>query len=375
MSDSSTISSKHLETPGTIAQLTPRGAAAALPHGGLPELISPYMQKLISSTGGAEGPIGKQFIANIPEEHKGANSGEIDIQEEHIYEAAPGVIYKYKGSFNPDGSVLYHGRILWTISRFCATYCRFCFRGRVVGLPGNVTASTGETIGHKPYLSEEDIHQVIQFITNNPEINEVILSGGDPLIAPEHYLTSIIEQITALPQIQIIRIHTRAPVTNPVSIRPWHYTALKKIPMPYIVLHINHPAELTPEVLEIANRLRTECGAILMSQSVLLKGVNDSVETLYELFTALARHGIHPYYLHYTDPVYWAASFTVPFKKAVHIWQTLRKRLSGVASTAKFVIDTPYGKGKVTVPDAEWAADMSTFSDFDGTKVSVSDAV
>jgi lysine 2,3-aminomutase len=100
----------------------------------------------------------------------------------------------------------------------------------------------------------------------------------------------------------------------------------------------------------------------------LLKGVNDNVQTLYSLFTDLAKIGIRPYYLHHNDPVSWAKDFTVPLQESIQIWQTLRQRLSGIASTAKFVIDTPYGVGKVPIPDGRWEENYSVFYDFNNIR-------
>ena len=346
----------------------PRGQQKALVGGTLPEIISPYMLKLIEQTGGEDGPVGRQFIAR--NSSKDVQTKHIDPLIEEENEVAPGVIYKYRGKLDENGTVIYHGRVLWTISRFCATYCRFCFRGRMVGLPASQSKINGETILQKPYLNKDDIEKVITYIKTNKEINEVILSGGDPLIAPQNYLTGIFEKLAMLQKegdLDFIRVHTRAPITNPVSIQPWHFDLLNTVKDPHIVLHINHPAELTAEVLENIEKLK-KAGALLFSQSVLLKGVNDSVEVLYSLFTSLAKIGVRPYYLHYNDPVYWAQSFTVPFPKAIKIWRELRKRLSGIAGTAKFVIDTPYGYGKVPIPEGEWEDDFTAFIDFKGEK-------
>ena len=333
--------------------------------GALPEMISPYMRALIERTGGATGPIGLQFIQKegaIDEVHT-------DPLIEGMHEEAPGIVYKYRGKLNKKGEVEYHGRVLWLISRFCATYCRFCTRGRLVGLPADKSIAGGETMAGKPYLDYDDIEAVVAFIKAHPEINEVILSGGDPLIAPKQYLELIFSTLATLQEsgsIDFVRIHTRAPITNPFTIRPWHLELLKKIRLPHMVLHINHPAELTDEVKQLVLLLQKQTDTVLLSQTVMLKGVNDSVETLYTLFTELAKLGIRPYYLHHNDPVSWAKDFTVPLEKSIKIWQTLRTRLSGIASTAKFVIDTPYGVGKVPIPDGRWEENYSVYYDFNG---------
>ena len=136
------------------------------------------------------------------------------------------------------------------------------------------------------------------------------------------------------------------------------------------MVHINHPAELTPEALAVLERARRECMATEMSQTVLLKGVNDNVDTLYQLFTKLAKNGIRPYYVYQNDDVYWAKHFTVPIHHAIKIWQQLRPRLSGVAATARFVIDVPKGYGKIPVPEGDaWEVDYDHgYRDFQGKK-------
>lgn len=360
------------KTMDSQTQYSPRGSEASLHEGSLPEMISPYMLRLIEETGGPEGPIGRQFIKSEDEEN--VPSVHTDPLIEGSHEVAPGMIYKYRGKISKKGEVVYHGRVLWTISRFCATYCRFCTRGRLVGLPAGAASTNGETLAQKPYLEYEDIEACIRFIQLHPEINEVILSGGDPFIAPPQYLQHIFSALAALQEqgsIDFIRIHTRAPITNPYAIKDYHMGLLGMVRMPHMVLHINHPAELTPEVRNLVQSIQSQTDTVLLSQSVLLKGVNDDVQTLYTLFTELAKAGIRPYYLHHNDPVYWARSFTVPFKKAVKIWQTLRTRLSGIAATAKFVIDTPYGVGKVPIPEARWDEEYTQFYDFQGIRQQV----
>ncbi|HLL60898.1 MAG TPA: radical SAM protein [Candidatus Nitrosocosmicus sp.] len=339
---------------------------------GLPLMVSPYMKDLIEKTGGVDGPIGKQFIKS-PLEDVEINEADPQMEQTFEPEEAPGMIYKYKGEIDVNGKVTYYGRVLWTISRFCATYCRFCFRGRMVGLASNEEGISKDVLAHKTYLSEANIDKCIDFLKQHREINEVILSGGDPMIGSEKYLTHIFNYLQQLQQegyISLVRIHTRAPVTNPVSIKESHFDLLKTVTNPYVVLHINHPAEITEEVTTITNRMRSN-GALLLSQSVLLKDVNDNIETLTELFNTLTINGIRPYYLHQNDPVSWAQHFTVPIPQAIMLWQKLRPRLSGIADSVKFVIDTPHGVGKVVVPEGGWDVDYSHYYDFKGKKFNV----
>lgn len=327
-----------------------RGKKVMLPHGGLPELTSPYLSKLIAKTGGENGPIGLQFIAQPEKERKYFKKGVTDPLTEDKYEVASGLVYKYRG------------RALWTISLVCASYCRFCTRGREVG-------------ALKPHLREKEISQVLAFLKKRKEIKEVIVSGGDPLVAPRKYLTKIINGLIKLQKdgnIEIIRIGTRLPIVNPPLVQPWHYRLLAKIKNSYLVVHINHPAELTPEAIEVLNNFRRKSGALVLSQTVLLKGVNDSVKTLSELFNKMVKEGIRPYYIYQNDPVYWAKHFTVPIKRAIRLWQQLRPRLSGLAATARFVIDAPFGFGKIPIPEGgAWRVDYSCFFDFKKKKHSL----
>jgi lysine 2,3-aminomutase len=338
--------------------------------------ISPYLHDLIASTGGPAGPIGRQFVpcTNATGAPKtGSTETEADPQDEVRYEVAPGMIYKYRGEVSGEQQVLRHGRVLWTISRYCVAYCQFCFRGRFVGLKGTECGPTADTLAQKALLDQEDIETGLDYIRQHCEINEVILSGGDPLVTPKSYLNKILEGLEKQQlsgAVEIVRVHTRAPITDPRHIKDGQIEALGRIKNPYLVLHINHPWEVTTEVVEVVEKLR-QSGVILLSQSVLLRGVNDKVEILCELFAKLVRNGIVPYYLHQNDPVSWAQHFTVPFAEAVQLWRSLRPRLSGLAGSVKFVIDTPHGTGKVVVPEAGWKVDDSRYWDFEGKEMKI----
>lgn len=348
--------------------ITQRGMSMMLPHGGLPEIISPHLCDLIQKTGGKDGPIGRQFIANPELEKKYYKKKSMDPLVEDEHECAPGLVYKYHGKIDKNGEVIQYGRALWTVTRFCASFCRFCTRGREVGLPVSMKSTTSGAISQKPFLTDEDIKEVLDFLRQHKEINEVILSGGDPLTAPQPYLTKIIEGLAELQKegaIDIVRIGTRLPIHYPQMIKDWHYELCGKIKNLYLMVHINHPAELTTESLDVLYNFRKQSMAIVSSQTVFLKGVNDSVETLYELFYKITKEGIRPYYMFQNDPVYWANHFTIPIKRAIKIWEQLRPRLSGIAATARFVIDTPYGFGKIPLPEgAAWNVDYSCFYDF-----------
>lgn len=347
----------------------PRGRKVSLPGGSLPEVVSPYLLKLIKKTGGVNGPLGKQFLAQPEKERKFSPKGIKDPLNEDKHEVAPGLIYKYQGKVGQDGQVIYAGRALWTISRFCTSYCRFCTRGREVGLPAPQTRGA---LTKRGFLTDKEIKKVFKFLAHHQELNEVILSGGDPLACPQDYLEKIINGLVKRQkkgQLEVLRIGTRVPITNPHLLKNWHYQLIAKIKNPYLMVHINHPSELTPLSLSVLHQFRQKSQATVMSQSVLLKGVNDSVKILYQLFTQLAKEGIRPYYLYQNDPIYWAKHFTVPIKKAINLWQSLRPLLSGLAATARFVIDTPFGFGKIPLPEGNaWKVDYSHFYDFQKKK-------
>jgi lysine 2,3-aminomutase len=336
-----------------------RGNTVSHSGGSLPEVISPHLQKLIEQTGGVNGPIGKQFVAQPDKEKEKLHESDEDPLIESEHEVAPGMIYKYPG------------RVLWTISRFCASYCRFCTRGRLVGIPPNKSSTKGEALRQRPFLSENDLRKSFDFLKKHPEINEVILSGGDPLVVPRVYLERVINVLAKLQkkgQLKIVRIGTRAPVSNPSLIHDWHYQIIAKIKNPYLMVHFNHPVEVTSEAVKILDRFRKESNALILSQSVLLKGVNDNVKVLKELFTTLTVNGIRPYYIFQNDPTSWGTHFTVPINKAIKIWQQLRPQLSGIAATARFVIDVPHGYGKVIVPEGSWEVNFDHYVDFSGKK-------
>lgn len=336
--------------------ITPRGNSVMLPHGGLPEVIAPYMIELITETGGPAGPIGRQFVAQPEEEKKFYKEGITDPLSEDEHEVAPGLVYKYPR------------RVLWTVTRFCGSYCRFCTRGREVGLAPNAECEAKAAIAQAPFLTDKEIARVFKFLKTHKEINEVLVSGGDPLIAPKRYLYKIFKGLANLQKegrIDVVRLGTRLPVSNPRAIQDWHYKVLAKVKNPYLMVHINHPAELSDEVLKVLYNFRKKSLATVMSQSVLLKGVNDDVETLYELFTKMIKEGIRPYYVYQNDPVYWAQHLTVPIKRAIKIWGELRPKLSGLAATARFVIDTPFGFGKIPLPEGNaWKVDYTEFFDY-----------
>ncbi len=354
----------------------PRGTQAMLPHGGLPEIFPPYLADLIKKTGGPDGPIGRQFVARPSLERKYFSSGLKDPLIEDEHEVAPGLVYKYASNIDKRkkrGEISYWGRGLWTITRHCAAYCRFCTRGREVGIPSGKEGVSSAALAHTPNLLMDQINETLAFIEKEKGINEIILSGGDPMtVHPTilYYVLGKLGELQKKGRLAIVRIGTRTPVHNPLLLRDDHFKAVSLLRNPRVMVHINHYLELTPQTLGVLERFRKESGAVVMSQSVLLRGVNDDIETLYLLFTKLASEGVIPYYVFQNDPVYWAQHFTVPIKTAIKMWQKLRPMLSGVAATARFVIDTPKGYGKIPVPEGNgWDVNYDFgYRDFKGKK-------
>lgn len=336
--------------------MKPRGTEVSLPHGGLPEVIPPYLQRLIMETGGPTGPIGLQFVAQTEKEAEffdGIASDPLN-EDAHLVSGAHGLVYKYPG------------RALWTVTYKCAAYCRFCTRGREVGMPEMQT------------LPKDQIDQTLRYIRETPDLLEIILSGGDPLTMDPKKLDYILTQLGQMQRenvLDFVRIGTRVPIHNPVGIKEAHYEAISKLTNPYMMVHINHPAELTPEALRVIERFRRDCNALVLSQTVLLRGVNDNEGTLISLLNNMAKNGIRPYYLYQNDPVYWARHFTVPIDQAIILWQKLRPKLSGIAATARFSIDVPGGYGKIPVPEGDaWNVDYEAgLKDFKGTRFKILD--
>ncbi len=358
--------------------LTPRGTKVMLPHGGLPEIFPPYLSDLISRTGGPDGPIGRQFVSRPHLERRYFKSGMKDPLMEDHHEVAPGLVYKYQSNTKKKTKkpFAHYGRALWTITRYCAAYCRFCTRGREVGIPSGHKGVSDAALANTPHLLMDQIDETLSFIEKEPGLNEIILSGGDPLtVHPKvlHYVLGKLGELQRVGKLSIVRIGTRVPVHNPLIVRDDHIEAAKQIRNLRLMVHVNHPLELTPQMRGVLERFRREAGAVVMTQTVLLKGVNDRAETLYKLFTELAGEGIIPYYVYQNDPVYWAQHFTVPIKKAIRMWQALRPKLSGVAATARFVIDVPNGYGKIPLPEGgAWKVDYDEgFVDFKGQRLSL----
>lgn len=228
----------------------------------------------------------------------------------------------------------YADRVLLKPTHTCAVYCRFCFRRETVGQAGQA-------------LSADEMRVALAYISTHPEIWEVILSGGDPLVLSDRRINDIARSIAAMEHVQVLRLHTRVPVAEPSRITPGLIAALKSRLATYVVIHVNHADEITAEVKQ-ALALLADNGIPLLSQSVLLRGVNDSVEALTKLMRTLVANRVKPYYLHQTDLAKGTGHFRVPIAEGQDLMRAMRGPVSGLCQPT-YVLDIPGGYGKVPV--------------------------
>jgi len=279
--------------------------------------ISSYYAGLISTP---DDPIWRQCVPSL-QELEDTDQLPDPLDEERL-SPAPSLIHRY-----PDRAVL-------LVSNRCATYCRFCMRKRQVGCSGGVT----------------DLQGALDYIAATPQLRDIILSGGDPLMLPDDQLHDILSRLRKIRHLDIIRIGSRVPVTDPSRITPELCRMLAGHHPLYLNTHFNHPRELTLEAAQ-ACRLLADAGISLGNQTVLLKGVNDDSMVLRELMTGLLRLRVRPYYLHQMDLVRGTAHFRTPLDQGRQLIGSLRGQVSGMA-IPHFVVDLPGGKGKVPLlPD------------------------
>jgi lysine 2,3-aminomutase len=228
----------------------------------------------------------------------------------------------------------YPDRVLLMPVQVCAVYCRFCFRREHVG-PG------------QKMLKPAELRAALDYIRGDNRIWEVILSGGDPLILGAERLHAILKELNDIPHVQVIRIHSRIPVADPVRITDEMCEALSGGKQVYMLAHINHAQELSADAVAAFEKLQ-RAGCILLSQSVLLKNVNDNPAALEELFRSLTALGVKPYYLHHPDLAPGTSHFRMSLKEGLEIVRQLRGRVSGLCLPT-YMLDIPGGYGKVPV--------------------------
>jgi lysine 2,3-aminomutase len=281
--------------------------------------LTPDIQDLLDRSDLENDPIARQFIPDRQELLYQENEiADPDFQHTKV----KGVVHRY-----PD-------RCLLKPVNICPIYCRFCFRRQIIG-PGTEA------------LSQKDLRNAYQYIKNHPEIWEVILTGGDPLILKPKKLAEIIQALVAIDHVEIIRIHTRIPVADPSRIGPEMIQAIKASKPVYVVLHANHPKEFTQTVKDACAQL-VAAGIPMLSQSVLLKGVNDNPDTLAELMRCFVRNRIKPYYLHHLDLAKGTSHFRVTIEEGQALVRALWGKVSGLCQPT-YVLDIPGGYGKIPI--------------------------
>jgi lysine 2,3-aminomutase len=280
--------------------------------------ITPAMAEIITHP---QDPIGRQFVPDAAELTT-TSEERADPIGDHAHSPVKGIVHRY-----PD-------RVLLKPTHACAVYCRFCFRREMVG-PGAESLDTAEMAA------------AFDYIRSKPEIWEVILTGGDPLILSPRRLGDIVQALDAIPHLGVIRLHTRMPVVDPARISDELLATLKSEKAVYVVLHANHPREMTEAAIAACRRI-TDAGIPMLSQSVLLKGVNDDAATLEALFRGFVRQRIKPYYLHHADLAPGTSHFRTTIAEGQALMRQLRGRLSGLCQP-EYVLDIPDGHGKVPV--------------------------
>ncbi|WP_456433338.1 KamA family radical SAM protein [Thermosulfuriphilus sp.] len=304
-----------------------------------PFRATPYYLSLIRKIEGPD-PIKIQAIPDPRELETSPGESEDPLAETSL-SPVPGLVHRY-----PD-------RALILTNNRCATLCRHCNRKRLWQRPLE--------------LKKDQIKAIIDYIRSRPQIKEAILSGGDPLLLNPKKLNYLLERLRQINHLEIIRIGTRLPVTLPMRIEEDILHILERHRPLWLLTHFNHPQEITPEAAEACEKL-LKAGIPVLNQSVLLKGVNDSVATIRDLLRGLCRIGVKPYYLFQCDPVAGVGHLRTKVSKGLEILEALRGRLGGIA-IPRFMVDLPGGKGKVPLePDylLETKANKLIFRNYQG---------
>ena len=301
--------------------LTPEEfAGAQLANQKLALAITPYFFNLIDPAD-EHCPIRRQVIPRV-EETRTASWELSDPCGEDSHSPVPGLVHRY-----PD-------RVLFLVTDRCAAYCRYCTRSRLV--------SNASGYDFHPHFDQQ-----IEYIRNHPEVRDVLLSGGDPLLFSDEKLEHLLARLRAIPHVEFLRIGTRIPIFLPQRITPGLCAMLRKYHPLFMSVHTNHPRELTAEVHEALGRL-ADAGIPLGNQSVLLKHVNDEVAVMRALVQKLLMCRVKPYYVYQCDPISGSAHLRTGVAKGLEIMEGLRGHTTGYA-VPTYVIDAPGGGGKVPV--------------------------
>jgi lysine 2,3-aminomutase len=292
--------------------------------------ITPTIADLIDAKDPND-PIARQFVPS-PAELRTQAYERADPIGDDAHSPVKGIVHRYTD------------RVLLKLTHVCPVYCRFCFRREMVGP------------SEDPMLSPADLDAALAYIATHSEIWEVILTGGDPFMLSPRRLAEVTARLGAMDHVKILRWHTRMPVADPERVSAELVGALHAPKASYIAVHVNHPRELTKAAREASARL-IAAGFVLVSQSVLLKGVNDNIETLEALMRALVEARIQPYYLHHMDLAPGTAHFRTGIADGQALMRELRARASGLC-LPHYVLDIPggYAKAPLTPCDAERSA-------------------
>jgi lysine 2,3-aminomutase len=298
---------------------------AILRHKGpLPVGLTPYYMSLIDPDDPAQ-PLRRTVIPTLAEFTRVLGEQDDPLGEDGT-SPVPGLVHRY-----PD-------RVLLLVTNFCSVYCRYCTRARLVG-------ASGERV-----LKKTDIDRAIEYIEKTPAVRDVLISGGDPLSLDEERLEYVLQRLRNIKHLEFVRIGTKQPVVQPMRVTPKLTRMLRKYHPLWMSLHFTHPSELTPEVAEACGRL-ADAGIPLGSQTVLLKGINDDVETLKRLFHGLLQIRVRPYYLYQCDPISGSSHFRTSVDEGLALIQALRGHTTGYA-VPSYVVDAPGGGGKIALfPD------------------------
>ena len=315
------MSGLHSPTDLAAAGLASPQAVAALEHvtARYAMAITPEIAGLIDPLDPRD-PIRRQFVPDVAELETRPQERADPIGDQ-AHSPVEGIVHRY-----PD-------RVLMKLLHACPVYCRFCFRRETVG-PGGAGMLAGAAL-----------EGALAYIRSDPAIWEVILTGGDPLALSPRRLGEAMEALAAIPHVKVVRLHSRVPAVDPSRITPEITTALKRFPRAvYVALHANHPRELTPGARAACARL-IDSGIVMVSQSVLLAGVNDDAAVLADLMRAFVETRIKPYYLHHPDLAPGTAHLRVSISRGQQLVRALLGRVSGLCQPA-YVLDIPGGFGK-----------------------------
>jgi lysine 2,3-aminomutase len=282
--------------------------------------ITPYFISLIDPDDPND-PIRKQVVPTDREMVPFTAMMEDSLAEDR-HSPMPGLVHRY-----PD-------RVLMLVTTQCASYCRYCTRSRIVGDPSET-------------FSRAEFELQIEYLKRTPQVRDVLLSGGDPLVLAPRILDEILGRLREIPHIEIVRIGSRVPVFLPMRITAELTDMLQKYHPLWLNIHVNHPNEISAELAEACDRL-TRAGIPLGNQAVLLAGVNDNIHIQRQLVQELVRIRVRPYYLYQCDLVAGAGHFRTPVAKGIEIMEGLRGHTSGYA-VHQYIIDAPGGGGKIPV--------------------------